>query len=274
MILSKVCATRSIASSLDAHFPIYPFGVCNNTLSTSPPERWRISRLSRLYIITHLVNIEHRIVPRLFLPNILDIEAYTRGVGSWWMFHMNSYTDMSENHIPCRRCYLHKLSVQKRSGVQSTHASSPLLGPNVWTGHRMHFLCPCLVDVNPEHAEYRKLFRTRILFHRINGKEKITPCFCSCWVFMMLKYTWILKSQKETLKWRNWNSFLRINVPIITSFCGHLMYIETLWKVMNWSIKWPYSTQWDQIEIFRPRHTFLFVTMYGLMWSSSVKLLT
>ena len=43
---------------------------------------------------------------------------------------------------------------------------------------------------------------------------------------------------------------------LITSFCGHLMYIETLWKVVKWSMKWPYSIQRDLIEMFCSRHTF------------------
>ena len=46
---------------------------------------------------------------------------------------------------------------------------------------------------------------------------------------------------------------------IITSFCGHLTYTETLWKVVKWSMKWP-------MEMFCSRHTFLFVTIYGLIW--------
>ena len=55
----------------------------------------------------------------------------------------------------------------------------------------------------------------------------------------------------------------------ITSFCWHFTYMETLWKVVKWSIKW----QWDPIEMFGSRHTF-FLWPYGPMWSSSVKLLT
>ena len=42
----------------------------------------------------------------------------------------------------------------------------------------------------------------------------------------------------------------------ITYFCGHFTYIETLWKVMKWSMKWPYSIQWGPVEMFCSRHTF------------------
>ena len=38
----------------------------------------------------------------------------------------------------------------------------------------------------------------------------------------------------------------------INSFCGHSMYIETLWKVVKWSMKCPYSIQWDPIKMFVP----------------------
>ena len=52
----------------------------------------------------------------------------------------------------------------------------------------------------------------------------------------------------------------------ITSFCGHFTYLETLCKVVKWSMKWPNSIQWDPIEIFCSKHI-LFVTIYGLIWS-------
>ena len=42
----------------------------------------------------------------------------------------------------------------------------------------------------------------------------------------------------------------------MTSFCDHLTYIETLWKLVKW-------------KCFVP-DTPSFVTIYGLMWSSSV----
>ena len=195
MILSKCCAARSIASSLDAHFPIYPFGVCNNTVSTSPPERYVFPGCPEYFPNgQHWAPDSSTSVPakhsrhwslRSRCRFLVDV---SHEFVHWYVRESHSMQAMLSSQTQC---------AETLPEVQSTHASSPLLGPNVWTGHRMHFLCPCLVDVNPEHAEYRKLFRTRILFHKINGKEKITPCFWCCWVFMMLKYTWILKSQKK-----------------------------------------------------------------------------
>ena len=57
----------------------------------------------------------------------------------------------------------------------------------------------------------------------------------------------------------------------ITGFCGHLTYVETLWKVLKW---WPYSIQSDPIETFWVGYYspsllipltlwFLFVANYG-----------
>ena len=53
----------------------------------------------------------------------------------------------------------------------------------------------------------------------------------------------------------------------ITSFYGHFTAIETLWKVVKWSMKWPYSIQWEPIEMFCFRHIF-FLWSYGVLWSS------
>ena len=62
---------------------------------------------------------------------------------------------------------------------------------------------------------------------------------------------------------RDWTCDPRTLEPPITSFCGHFAYIETLWKLWNEHE----MTQW---KCFVPAHL-LFVTIYGLMWSSSVK---
>ena len=48
---------------------------------------------------------------------------------------------------------------------------------------------------------------------------------------------------------------------INTNFCGHFIYIKTLWKVLKLNMKWPNSIQWDGIEMFCSRHTFLWPYM-------------
>ena len=41
---------------------------------------------------------------------------------------------------------------------------------------------------------------------------------------------------------------------------------------MKRSVKWPYSIQWDPIEMFLLQTHLLFVTTFGLTWSSSVNI--
>ena len=48
------------------------------------------------------------------------------------------------------------------------------------------------------------------------------------------------------------------------------LYIETLWKVVKWSMKWPYSIQWDHIEMFYFRHTFFLWPSSQTMWINSL----
>ena len=52
-----------------------------------------------------------------------------------------------------------------------------------------------------------------------------------------------------------------LSLIIITSFFGHFTYLETLRKVVKWSMKWPFSIQCDPIEMFCSRYT-LFLWLY------------
>ena len=46
---------------------------------------------------------------------------------------------------------------------------------------------------------------------------------------------------------RFWKHYLPLrSVITITSFPGHFTYIETLWNVVKWSMKWPYSNNGTQ----------------------------
>ena len=49
----------------------------------------------------------------------------------------------------------------------------------------------------------------------------------------------------------------------IASFSWHFTYTETLWKVVKWSMKWPYSIQWGPIEMFWSSRTSFFMTIWS-----------
>ena len=55
---------------------------------------------------------------------------------------------------------------------------------------------------------------------------------------------------------------------VITSFSGNFTYIETLWTVVKWSMKWPFFHKMgpNRNILFQTLH--LFVTIYGLAWRS------
>ena len=77
---------------------------------------------------------------------------------------------------------------------------------------------------------------------------------------------WLTLPAKEMKKldyidWMEWNSIV---TKTSTCFCGHFTYIETLWKAVKWSMKWPYYTQRYAIEMFCYRHTFL---LWPYIWS-------
>ena len=60
------------------------------------------------------------------------------------------------------------------------------------------------------------------------------------------------------LWWRNSNK-----ISNITSFGRHYTYIETLWKEVKWSMKWPYSMQLNQSRnVLFQAHLF-----YDHIWS-------
>ena len=66
----------------------------------------------------------------------------------------------------------------------------------------------------------------------------------------------------------------------ITGFCRHFTCMKTLWKVVTWSMK--SSDMKHEMNLFHTMGPYrnvllktplLFVTIYGLVWNSSVKLL-
>ena len=123
----------------------------------------------------------------------------------------------------------------------------------------------CLSDISVENKKlpwYVSYFHAvvvaflQLIFGKMTINEKIFE------LFLISVYTWWKEHNAiESFFDRN-TVFSNYNLlSSISSFHGHLKYIETLRTVVKWSMKWTYSIQWDPIELFFSRYAF-FLRLY------------